>query len=143
MNRIQISNNLFLDEYFPEKVYNKYKNRTSVLLFMLDKRLIEADQKLRDKFGPVTINNWWNNGDRQYSGLRFPGDPYFSKTSQHSFGRASDKIFKLATAEEVREYIEKNWKDLGITSIEKGVSWVHSDVRFILNQIDLHSYYPK
>lgn len=142
MNRIQISANFFLDEYFPEKVYNKYKNRTNILTYMLDKRLVIADQKLRDKFGPITINNWWDDGDRQYSGLRFPGDQYYSKTSQHSFGRASDKIFKLATAEEVRQYIEKHWKELGITSIEKGVSWVHSDVRYILNQINLHSYYP-
>jgi hypothetical protein len=62
--------------------------------------------------------------------------------SQHSWGRASDKLYKNATAEEVREYIKENWKELGIACIEEGVSWVHSDVRYIMDQKDLLLVYP-
>ena len=97
---------------------------------LVDKRLVEADQKLRDKFGPVTINNWWHGGDRNWSGIRTPGSSYYSETSQHSWGRASDKVFKDAPAAEVRMHIKTAWVQLGITCIEENVTWVHSDVRW-------------
>jgi len=66
---------------------------------------------------------------RQWSGLRTNNSPDFSETSQHTFGRASDKLFKDVTAEEVCNYIQLNWRKLGISCIEANVSWVHSDVR--------------
>ncbi|MEI8356189.1 MAG: hypothetical protein WCG31_08900, partial [Deltaproteobacteria bacterium] len=66
--------------------------------------------------------------------LRSPECPEFTLLSQHTFGRASDKIFKNVTAEEVRLYIIKNYIQLGITCIEKDVSWVHSDVRWNLTK---------
>lgn len=89
-----------------------------------------ADQKLRDHFGSVTINNWWNGGNRNWSGIRTVDSSYFSQTAQHAFGRASDKLFTNATAEEVRKYIKQYWRKLGITCIEDKVGWVHSDVRW-------------
>jgi len=130
MARISLTNNLFLDEYIPEALYRKYERRPHILLGLLDVRLIRADQQLRDKFGPVTINNWRDGGPRNWSGIRTPDSSYFSPTSQHDFGRASDKIFSDAPAEEVRQYIRVHWQDLGITCIEDHVSWVHSDVRW-------------
>ena len=130
MSRIQLSNHLFLDEYIPESLYRQYEKRPHILVGLIDRWLVDADRKLREQFGPVTINNWWHGGDRQWSGLRVPGSPYYSPTSQHSFGRASDKLFANAPAEEVRKYIQANWRQLGITCIEAGVSWVHSDLRW-------------
>lgn len=130
MSRISLTANLFLDEYIPEAMYRKYEDRPHILIGLIDRRLVEADQQLRDKFGRVAINNWWGDGNRNWSGLRTPDSPYYSRTSQHSFGRASDKIFKEATAEEVRNYIKANWQTLGITCIEDNVTWVHSDVRW-------------
>lgn len=129
MERIKVSTNLFLDEYLPKDIYLKYANRPQILLGLIDERLIKADQLLRDKFGAVTINNWWVGGNREWSGLRTKESPYYSLTSQHTFGRASDKLFAHAPAEVVRKYIQANWKELGITCIESDVSWVHSDVR--------------
>ncbi|HAH24945.1 MAG TPA: hypothetical protein DCL77_14525 [Prolixibacteraceae bacterium] len=130
MGRISLTPNLFLDEYIPKAMYLKYEKTPWILIGMLDRRLIKADQLLRDKFGSVTINNWWNDGERQWSGIRTEESPDYSLTSQHTFARASDKLFSLATEEEVREYIKVHWRELGITCIEKGVSWVHSDVRW-------------
>ena len=130
MNRIKLTSNLFLDEYIPKDLYLKYVGREHILIGLLDNRLITADQSLRNHFGVVTINNWWGKGERNWSGLRTPDSSYYSPTSQHSFGRASDKLFKNATAEEVRVYIKANWKELDITCIEKNVSWVHSDCRW-------------
>lgn len=135
MNRIKLTANLYLDEYIPKELYLKYESRPQVLIGLLDRRLVLADQKLRDVFGATTINNWWHGGDRQWSGLRTPDSPYYSPTSQHTFARASDKIYSC-TAEEVRQYIKEHWIDLGITCIEDKVSWVHTDHRFnVSNQL--------
>jgi hypothetical protein len=42
----------------------------------------------------------------------------------------------------VRAYIKIHWKKLGITCIEENVNWVHSDVRFVMNQKTLLLVYP-
>jgi hypothetical protein len=129
MKRIQLTKNLFLDEYIPRELYLSFETKPHILIGLLDPRLIKADQMLRDHFGPITINNWLAGGDRNWSGIRTPDSSLFSFTSQHAHGRASDKLFSQATAREVREYIRQNWMILGITCIEDNVSWVHSDVR--------------
>jgi hypothetical protein len=101
----------------------------------IDDRLLRFDDFLREQFGPITINNWYWDGDREWSGYRPPDSPYFSQYSQHSFGRASDKIFQNVEAEEVRVWLKQNvdiWQQkTGVKSItlENKVSWVHSDTR--------------
>lgn len=130
MPRIVLADHLYLDEYIPKDLYLRWEKKPHILIGLLDKRLITADQMLRDEFGKVTINNWWAGGDRQWSGLRTPDSPYYSPTSQHSFGRASDKLFGSIPANEIRAYIQANWARLGITCIEEDVGWVHSDVRW-------------
>lgn len=130
MNRVLLTKNLYLDEYIPKDLYLKFEKSPHILKGLIDLRLVTADQKLRDVFGPVTINNWWDGGNRNWSGLRTAESPDFSFASQHSFGRASDKLFTEHSAEDVRKYIQDNYLSLGITCIEMGVSWVHSDVRF-------------
>lgn len=137
MTRFKLDKNLYLDEYIPKELYTNYQDRLHILIGLIDSRLIKADQMLRDVFGSVTINNWYSGGERNWSGLRLSGSPYFSATSQHSFGRASDKIFANASAQEVRTYIKEHWRELGITCIEDDVTWVHSDVRHYFDQKDL------
>jgi hypothetical protein len=107
--------------------------REYILTGLLDERLIKSDQGLRNTFGPVTINNWWDGGERNWSGIRTPDSPYYSPTSQHTSGRASDKLFSRISAYEVREFIKAMHFSLGITCIEDNVSWVHSDVRWVKN----------
>ncbi len=103
----------------------------------LDPRLIKIDQFLRNRFGPVIINNWYDGGLREWSGIRTAGSPFYSFFSEHSWGRASDKLFAYVSAEEVRADIKENYdryyKMLGLTCIEEDVSWVHSDVRALLH----------
>lgn len=130
MNRISLTKNLFLDEYIPRELYLKYEKWPNRLIGLLDRRLVLADQQLRDKFGVVTINNWWFDGPRQWSGIRTPDSPDYSPTSQHTYGRASDKLFTHASVETVRKYIAEHYLELYITCIEADVSWVHSDVRY-------------
>lgn len=127
--RIQLTTNLWLDEYIPRELYLRLEKKPHILIGLLDERLIRADQLLRNHFGPVTINNWWHGGERNWSGIRTPDSPYYSTTSQHN-GRASDKIFSYFSADDVRDYIKIHYKTLGITCIEANVSWTHSDVRW-------------
>lgn len=134
MKRVKLSKNFYLDEYIPEYMYKAYINKPHYLIGLLDPRLINVDQFLRDRFGSATINNWIGGGNREWSGIRTLESRYYSKLSQHSYGRASDKIFSNASAEEVRQDIKQNYTELyeplGLSCIEDDVSWLHSDVRF-------------
>ena len=93
MNRIGLTKNLWLDEYIPKELYLKFEKKPHILIGLIDRRLVMADQLLRDKFGSVTINNWWNGGNRNWSGIRTPDSPVYSQTSQHCF----DKKTKILT----------------------------------------------
>jgi len=92
--------------------------------------LITLDQ-LREKYGPITINDWLWGGKFKYSGLRVPGCGYGSQYSQHMYGNAFDNKFRYKTPEEVRKEILAN-NDLFpyIMSIELDTpTWLHFDVR--------------
>lgn len=99
---------------------------------LLDDRLLITLDRLREKYGRMTVNNWSYGGNREWSGLRTPDSPWYSTYSQHSFGRAADIIFNDVTAEEVRQDILAAPDDntfVNITSFEEGTSWLHVDVR--------------
>lgn len=149
MKRVQLTNNFYLDEYIPRELYMQHIGYEHRLIGLIDRRVVIADQKLRERFGATTINNWWGLSDEQFklerskpaghvwvrneSGLRLHGTSTGASLSQHLYGRASDKIYNSVSAREVREYIKLNYQALGITCIEDNVSWVHSDTRYHTN----------
>ena len=47
MERIKLSKNFYLDEYIPEGLYREFEHKKHILIGLVDKRLIAADQKLR------------------------------------------------------------------------------------------------
>lgn len=116
-----------IEELVDKKTFNIRGERAWQLI---DDRLIYSIDSLREKFGKITINNWNSGGDREWSGLRTVDSPYYSRYSQHTFGRAADLLFSNADVEEVRKYILAN-KDLFpyITGVELGTSWLHIDIR--------------
>lgn len=117
-------------EYVPPEIYNARGERAWELL---DERMLRTDDLLRDRYGAIIINNWHTpGGTRHWSGIRTPASPQFSPTSQHTFGRASDKIFAHTTAEAVRRDILANPDDETfklIMAVEMGVDWLHTDFR--------------
>ena len=118
-----------IHELLPQHIYQEYKDKGWKFI---DARIIESIDTLKEHFnlGTMTINNYYWGGDRKWSGLRTPKSPYYSETSQHSFGRAVDIIFSEYTAEEARNYIINNPdKFPHIKGIELGVSWLHIDTR--------------
>jgi len=109
-----------------------YRERGEKAWELLDERLLIALDSLRDRYGPMTVNDYHWGRDREWSGLRTPDSPYFSRYSQHTFGRAADCLFANTSAEEVRQEILTAPEDPSfhlIGSIELGVSWLHFDVR--------------
>jgi len=119
-----------IHELVPLKLFNTV--RPDVLWRMIDPRLIETIDKLKEVFpnGSMTINNYMWGGDRGWSGLRTKDSSYYSPTSQHSLGKAIDCIFSAYDVEEVRQYILNNPDEFPhIGGIELNVSWLHLDVR--------------
>ncbi|MDQ6971716.1 MAG: hypothetical protein Q9M30_03625 [Mariprofundaceae bacterium] len=118
-----------IQELVPSAIYNARGERAWELL---DERMLISLDKLRDRFGPTTVNNWHSGKDREWSGLRTKESPYYSATSQHSFGRAADCLFSHTNAESVRQAIlaapdDEDFALIG--SLELGTSWLHFDVR--------------
>lgn len=140
MHRIQLTPNLFLDEYIPKETYVAFQTKgskfngmsydayMSILIRKLNPKLIASDQKLREQFGPVTLNDWWDDGRYNFRGWRPTWYKEGGELSDHREGNASDKVFKNFDSEVVRDYIRKNYLSLGITIIEDKVGWVHTAV---------------
>jgi hypothetical protein len=126
-------------EYIPKDLYLKYKHKgDDWFLKFINPHLLWTDDKLRERFGKMYINTWKWNGDRNWSGLRTSDSSFYSITSQHSFGNASDKIFESVTAQEVIEDIKVNQKlecYKYITRLEDklNMNWVHTDCANINN----------
>ena len=117
-------------ELVPPKVWTARGEKAWQLL---DPQLIKIIDALREEFGRATINSYKWGGDRQWSGLRTPDSPYYSKYSQHTFGRAADIIFNDISAADVRKAIlakPDKWLEISpCITLEDDVSWVHVDTR--------------
>lgn len=112
-------------ELVPPNVHNARGEKAWELI---DPRLIEILDRLRSRYGKMTVNNWFWGGEREWSGLRTPDSPYYSPYSQHSFGRAADCLFADVSVEEVRaDILGGGFSFVG--GIEEDVSWLHIDVR--------------
>ena len=120
-------NHFFTQEFVDPEIWDLRGNKS---IELIDERILITADQLREQFGATTINDWCWGGDRENSGLRTTYSPYYSPTSQHTFGRAIDCLFNNVTAEAARAFILKNpSKFPHITFIEDKVSWLHIDCR--------------
>lgn len=131
-----------IQEYVPESVFNARGQKAWELM---DPRLLEMDDLIREAHGPCIINTWWNRGliekygYRDQSGLRtadfyYTVRDYFNSYSAHKYAMASDKLLALHRTVEsldvVREDIKLNRKKYhAIKGMEEGTTWLHTDVR--------------
>ena len=130
---MKVSKNFVIQEFVDSQTYNKFKNRS---IWFIDNRIFNIVQYLRDTFGSITINDWTFGNHNEWRGLRTIDSVYYNKYSQHSFGRAVDMIFKEVSADTVRNYILENedkFREMGVGGLEKNVSWVHLDLRNVLD----------
>ncbi len=121
-----------------------YKLRGEKAWQLLDERALIMQDKLRERHGPATINDWFWGGNFKYSGYRPPSCKIGSKLSQHRFGRGFDPKFKNTDAETVRKDILENPQVYPyITSIELGIKWVHNDTRNYDDTNGILTFKPK
>ncbi|MFK5855768.1 MAG: hypothetical protein QM503_06530 [Bacteroidota bacterium] len=160
MQRIRLTQNLWLDEFVAPEIYQRFQGNSLIFVNPLLPKIV---QSLRNYFGCVIINNWSQQGKvsasefldfgetkkLQYftkSGVRSPQCNIGASYSQHKFGNAADLKFTDATPKQVRKHIIKHYKSiylsLGLMAIEDNTnSWLHIDCRntgsnelFIFNQ---------
>jgi len=116
-----------LEEWVDPETFDTYGPRAWEFL---DERILMTYDQLRTKYGAILINNWHLSGEREWSGLRTEKSPYYSPSSQHSFGRAGDGLFLDTDIEVVRKDILKKPEEFPlITGIEMEVEWLHIDCR--------------
>ena len=118
-----------IHELVPKHIFEKRGEKAWQLL---DERLLITLDRLRERYGSMNMNNYHWGGNDQWRGLRTPDSPYYSQTSQHSYGRAADPIFRHVSVDRVRHDLDQEPDDETfklINSIELDVSWFHFDVR--------------
>jgi len=99
---------------------------------LFDEKLLITLDRMRNVYGPMTINNWAHGGEITWSGLRTIECPYYNALSQHSFGRAVDIVFENFSTCEVEQDILSgpNLKEFEhITTVMYGEDYLHIDVR--------------
>jgi hypothetical protein len=100
---------------------------------LLDVDALATLQRLRDRFGPLTVNNWHGGGPYSESGLRDMGTKTGAVYSQHKFGRAFDCKFRNSTSQEVGEYVLAHPGDFPLLTVIEDTrhtpTWFHFDTR--------------
>lgn len=113
-----------LKELVPANIYTKYGDTAWQFL---DRRVIMNLDYIREKLGKPILVNY---GTLNYRGYDDGG--YRTSNSQHKHGRAIDFDVIGMSAQQVRDWIVKNYKLLPEPNVwlEDGVSWCHMDVRY-------------
>ena len=123
-------------ELFSKKVFAREETKGEQIWRLMDYRILWTADRLRERFGKMTINDWLWGGGLQLRGYRdmmldlFGTD--YSMTSQHAFGRAIDYNFESVSVEEViQDILGDPWKPeyKYITGLEVDTTWVHNDTR--------------
>lgn len=120
----------------PESLRAVYKMCPQSLFRCFDQRLLVTLDRLRLRYGVLTVNNWFWRGNTsqalRFCGLRPMACSQGAKLSEHKFGRAGDAHFRDVTPQEVWEDIKKDPTLLAFEFIERieagsGMSWFHFD----------------
>lgn len=134
--------NFEIEELVSQATYNSFIEMFGVdigeefMWRLFDDNFLEALDALRDKYGPITINDWCWGGSYDQSGLRTTFSQYYSKGSMHSWACAVDMKFGNFTAPDIQKLLEELTVDdeygdvilAGITRVERGTpTWTHVD----------------
>ncbi|NDV20844.1 hypothetical protein GO013_15645 [Pseudodesulfovibrio sp. JC047] len=129
-----------IEELVDPMTFERLRDKRHRLWQLLDVRALRTLDELRERFGPVTVNDWAWGGEFKFSGLR-PFDTHVgAKDSQHKYGRGFDAKFRDVAAHDVRKELmtlDRQGRQFGqpcfahITCIEdfEGMTWFHFDTR--------------
>ena len=123
-----IPKHLIIQEIVPHDLYDMFKEPAQ-LFALFDEQVLMGADWLRNRYGPMTCNNWHLGGDFKWSGFRTTESPHYSATSMHSVGKALDLKFSKMSAAEIRADLRKLEYVPHIKRIEDDVAWLHIDVK--------------
>lgn len=134
-----------VSELVPPEIFAEWKASPESLLYIFDVGALQTLDGLRDRYGPLVVNNWHQGGAFRYSGWRPFACTEGAPLSQHKFGRAFDCKFRFVTADEVREDIFTTPDDSPFFRIRRvevfeGMSWFHFDMgNHLRESLGVHS----
>lgn len=118
---------------------------------LLDDNALMALDALRERFGPLVVNNWHSKGSSfthqiyRESGLRRWDTGTGAKRSQHKFGRAFDCKFANYEPYEVANYVVANPDEFPLITRVEDVThtptWFHFDTK-PTNQPGIYVFKP-
>lgn len=124
-----------IEELVSPEFFAAFRLRGPAMFMAFDLRALATLDRLRERFGPITVNDWLWGGKFTLSGLRPMGSGTGAALSQHIFGRAFDCKFRQAHADEVRAELKSGrLRGRGevfefVARIEEfpGMGWLHFD----------------
>jgi len=116
-----------------------YTDRGEKAIELLDPYMLWTLDRLRERYGSITINNWAWGGKFEFSGFRPKNCSIGALYSQHRLGKAFDLKFKDHTPEQIRTLIKVNaheddFKFISCVELDTP-TWVHIDSRPIEDRI--------
>lgn len=129
---IYVPKHFELYEVLPPVMYGRVKKLGIIAWQMFDPYCLVTNDRLRERFGPIIINDWFWDGRFKYSGWRPFNCPDGAFLSIHKRGAGFDLKFSKVRADEVRADMRAN-PDLPcfeyIHRVEEfeGMSWFHFD----------------
>jgi len=134
-------------ELVPKALYQKYKSKGDawILGILMDERLLQVIDTIRENFGPMIINDWAWKGKNQWRGFRTSQCAFGATLSQHRFGRAVDMIPKDVHPDIIRDDIIEDqmgraYRHIG--GLEMNIDWLHIDVRIRNNKGHINLFDP-
>lgn len=128
---MQLSKNFILQELIPPEIYNHPAIGDRSVDF-INCNTTNVLEKLRELFGPITINNWHTGGIRHDSGFRAPDSETGAKYSAHRMGTGFDLKFSKSKPVDVYLHILNNQSDFPYISRMENAeitgTWLHIEI---------------
>jgi len=119
-----------IHELVDKETYNSLGEKS---VWMLNPKAVDGLVKIRKHFNkPMTVNNWYWGGKLENRGYRSIYSTTGAKFSQHRVGNAWDINIKGISSDMLNDYLVKNYRKFGITTIEDKSftpTWTHIDFR--------------
>lgn len=129
---LKLSKNFYLSEFLHPLLYKRVGSRA---INFMHEQMVPTVQALRDKFGPITINDWEDEGEYAGkfidSGLRIRTS-VGAVLSPHLYGDACDCKFRDSSPLEVQEYLHTHEEEfphiLRLENAYKTETWLHIEL---------------
>lgn len=118
-----------LQELVPPSIFDRMGEEAWTLL---DPDALQSLQDLRDRFGPIVVNDWHRGGSYRESGLREADTTTGAPKSAHKRGQAFDCKPKLVSVLHIYDFVTTHPTEFPlirrVENIQATPTWFHFDV---------------